>query len=229
MTTGLLLVLIAGLFQGSFLLPSKWLRDWKWENYWLLFSISAYLICPWLLAIATVPNLWRLYQNLESSIAIPVVLFGLGWGLGAVTFGLGIEALGLALGFAVIVGVATIAGTLLPMWLLPTDKLSTTQIGLTAVSLFLTEIPSARTAASRTRGLALASWPVSALITGGSATHRHGDADGFQYLRTRSSRLQAIVNVVGQAALTPDGDRNPQGDQLLRLHGQRAIRHGLLM
>jgi L-rhamnose-H+ transport protein len=137
MFLGLVLVLIAGLLQGSFLFPSKWLREWKWENYWLIFATSAYLIAPWLLAWFTIPDLGSLYQNLSWDVAIPVILFGFGWGLGAVTFGLGVEALGLALGFAVIVGVATIAGTLVPLAMHSGGSLSAMQIILTGVALFL--------------------------------------------------------------------------------------------
>jgi L-rhamnose-H+ transport protein len=137
MLTGLLLVLLAGLLQGSFLFPSKWLREWKWENYWLFFAASAYLISPWVLAIATVPDLWQLYQGLTWQVALPVILFGFGWGLGAVTFGIGVEALGLALGFSVIVGVATIAGTLIPLIRNMGDRVLPLQLGLTVVSLVL--------------------------------------------------------------------------------------------
>ena len=39
--------------------PSKYIRGWAWENYWLVFAATAYLICPWLLAIATVPKLFE--------------------------------------------------------------------------------------------------------------------------------------------------------------------------
>ena len=43
---GLALVLFAGFFQGSFMAPSKWMRGWDWENYWLIFAITAYLGLP---------------------------------------------------------------------------------------------------------------------------------------------------------------------------------------
>ena len=41
-----------------------------------------------------------------------VFAFGAAWGVGAITFGLGVEAVGLALGFAVILGVAASAGAI---------------------------------------------------------------------------------------------------------------------
>ena len=54
---GYLLVLAAGLFQGSFMLPMKFTRGWAWENTWLVFSATAYLVWPWFLAALTLPHL----------------------------------------------------------------------------------------------------------------------------------------------------------------------------
>src|SRR6266851_8777887 len=103
---GLLLVLLAGCFQGSFMAPSKWIRSWAWENYWLIFAVTAYLICPWALAIATIPQLFEIYSGASAPALAAVALYGAAWGIGAVTFGLGVDAIGLALGFAIILGVA---------------------------------------------------------------------------------------------------------------------------
>jgi hypothetical protein len=25
----------------------KWARNWEWENTWLVFASTAYLLCPW--------------------------------------------------------------------------------------------------------------------------------------------------------------------------------------
>ncbi|HWB98325.1 MAG TPA: L-rhamnose/proton symporter RhaT, partial [Bryobacteraceae bacterium] len=137
LTSGLGLVLAAGVFQGSFMLPSKGMRGWAWENYWLLFAVTAYLICPWLLALATIPHLLEVYAGATASSLVSVAVYGAGWGVGAVTFGLGVDALGLALGFAVILGVAATAGTLVPLLVQPPAHFSTEQGILTGISLAL--------------------------------------------------------------------------------------------
>jgi L-rhamnose-H+ transport protein len=113
------LVLSAGFFQGSFMAPSKWIRGWEWENYWLIFAITAYLVCPWLLAFVTIPRLFEIYSGAPSGALLAALVFGAGWGFGAVTFGLGVEALGLALGFAVILGVAATCGAVIPLFFNP--------------------------------------------------------------------------------------------------------------
>ena len=135
MWIGLATVLLAGAFQGSFLLPSKWVKGWEWENYWLPFAATAYLIAPWALALATIPDLASVYRGAPTSAMVWVVIFGVGWGIGAVTFGLGVDAIGLALGFAVILGVAATSGTLVPLLLMPPSRFSSLQGAVTAASL----------------------------------------------------------------------------------------------
>jgi L-rhamnose-H+ transport protein len=132
---GLAIVMLAGVFQGSFMLPSKWMRGWSWENYWLIFAFSAYLICPWLLALATIPRLADVYRGAPPATVAWVTAFGFGWGIGAVTFGLGVDAIGLALGFAVILGIAATSGTLIPLIVNPPAGFTREQGAVTALSL----------------------------------------------------------------------------------------------
>ncbi len=137
LTTGLLIVVLAGVFQGSFLVFAKWTRGWAWENYWLVFTAFAYLICPWALAFATVPHLGEVYAGTPISSFCWAALFGLCWGFGALTFGLGVDAIGLALAYAVIVGVSTTAGTLVPLMVNPPASFSWNVGAMTAVSMVL--------------------------------------------------------------------------------------------
>jgi L-rhamnose-H+ transport protein len=123
-TLGFTLVLLAGLFQGSFMVPMKLVRTWKWENAWLIFASSAYLVLPWLIAFVTVPRLISVLQEVESGTVLQTLLWGLGWGLGALMFGLGVDYLGLALGFAVILGLTSAIGTLVPLLVLSPETLT---------------------------------------------------------------------------------------------------------
>ena len=137
LTAGLPIVLLAGVFQGSCLVFAKWMRGWSWENYWLVFSAFAYLICPWALAFATVPHLAEVYAGASASSLFWIALFGLGWGLGALTFGLGVDAVGLALAYAIILGVAASSGTVVPLLMNPPAALSGQVIAITALALVL--------------------------------------------------------------------------------------------
>ncbi len=116
---GLGTVLAAGLFQGSFMLPRKWIHGWAWENTWLIFSATAYLFCPWIVALVTVPHLFDVFRATGAGTLLIVLLCGGGWGIGAILFGLGVEMVGLALGFAVIMGTAATVGSVIPMLVAP--------------------------------------------------------------------------------------------------------------
>ncbi|MPY90242.1 MAG: hypothetical protein GEU99_20250 [Luteitalea sp.] len=131
---GLLAVVAGGVCQGGFMLPMKWTREWAWENTWLVFASTAYLLLPWLLVFAAVPAVFEVYGQASTSKVLLILLFGVGWGTGAITFGLGVAALGMALGFAVILGVAATVGALVPL-LLFDDSLSPAGLLLTLVSL----------------------------------------------------------------------------------------------
>ncbi len=133
--TGWLLVLAAGLCQGGFMAPMKFTRGWKWENSWFVFAFTAYLICPWLFVAMTTSNAVQIYAEAGGERIALVMTMGLLWGLGALTFGLGVDALGLSIGFAVILGVAATSGTLVPLLLLNESLPRTGVLALTLISL----------------------------------------------------------------------------------------------
>lgn len=132
--SGWMYVLSAGVFQGSFMLPMKWTKGWAWENTWLVFATTAYLICPWLFVFMTVPQAFAVYAGVDGMRVAMVMLMGLLWGAGALTFGLGVNAVGLSIGFTVILGVASISGTIVPLVLLGARP-GTTSLAVTAIAL----------------------------------------------------------------------------------------------
>ena len=120
---GLAVVVLAGILQGSFAAPMKRMSAWRWENSWLLFVLSGLVIFPWIINFATVPHVLEVYSGVSTSTLIKVVSFGLLWGIGAALFGLGISRVGLALGFALILGITASFGSLIPMAILHPDEL----------------------------------------------------------------------------------------------------------
>ena len=121
---GILIVAVAGLLNGSFAAPMRPMQKWEWENRWLLFAVSGLLLFPWLIALATVPHLPAVYSESSASVLVKVVLFGLAWGTGATLFGLGISRVGMALGFALILGITASFGSLLPLAVLHPEQLA---------------------------------------------------------------------------------------------------------
>ncbi|MFZ0758671.1 MAG: L-rhamnose/proton symporter RhaT [Candidatus Sulfotelmatobacter sp.] len=120
---GIGMVLLAGILQGSFAAPMKRMAAWRWENSWLLFALSGLLVFPWIINFATVPNVAGVYSGASPSTLLKVFLFGLLWGVGATLFGLAISRVGMALGFALILGITSSFGSLIPMAILHSDQL----------------------------------------------------------------------------------------------------------
>jgi L-rhamnose-H+ transport protein len=139
MIVGLALILLAAFFQGTFLLPMALTRKWAWEHNWAVFSLLAMWLLNWTLAWALLPNPWRLYASIPRSDLLLLILFGAAWGIGAVLFGLGMDRLGLALGYPLIMGLSAANGALLPLlWFGRGELLSSRSllvIGGTAVAL----------------------------------------------------------------------------------------------
>src|SRR5437763_1504596 len=88
------LALGAGVLNGSFATPTQFMNRWKWENVWGLWALFAMLVLPWVVAFATVPHLMACYESADVRRAfLLVILFGAGYGVAAVCFGLGVDAL----------------------------------------------------------------------------------------------------------------------------------------
>jgi len=127
---GLLLVLAAGIFQGVFLLPMDHTRGWRWEQNWLAFSFFGMILFNWLFTAVTIPQILSVYRLTPVGDLVLLLLFGLGWGLGAVLFGLGMKRLGLALGYPIIMGLIAALGALVPLLVFFPGALSSLKGGL---------------------------------------------------------------------------------------------------
>lgn len=109
------LVLIAGIFQGTFVLPMTLTKKWEWEHTWGTFSLLGMLIFNWILTVIFIPNIISIYSTVPVRDIIILILFGAGWGVGAILFGLGMDKLGMALGYPIIMGLIASLGALIPL------------------------------------------------------------------------------------------------------------------
>ena len=138
--TGFLLVLIAALLQGSFILPMTFVKGWSWEHTWATFSFSGMLVFNWIITLLLVPDIFRVYGASPLHDLLVLALFGAGWGVGAVLFGLGMDRLGMALGYPVIMGLIAALGALIPLLVFFPQTLATAKglvlLGGTALVIF---------------------------------------------------------------------------------------------
>jgi L-rhamnose-H+ transport protein len=112
---GLGITFIAGILGGSIFAPIKLLRSWKFEKSWALYSVFAYFIMPWLVALATVPRLFSIYPQVSMRTGLICAACGLGWGLAVLLFGISIKLVGLSIASAIIYGSSIAVGSLAPM------------------------------------------------------------------------------------------------------------------
>src|ERR1700724_1920290 len=112
---GFLLVLLAGLLQGTFILPMTLVRKWSWEHTWATFSLLGMVVFNCIIPLLFVSNIFAVSAASPPRDLVIFALFGLGWGVGAVLFGLGMARLGMALGYPIIMGLIASLGGLIPL------------------------------------------------------------------------------------------------------------------
>jgi L-rhamnose-H+ transport protein len=108
---GLVLIVLGGISSGLFTTPMRWIHGWEWENIWLVYSVFGMVLVPWLLTVIAIPDLAVFYNAASAIMFVKVSLFGAGWGLGSVLFGLGTAIVGNSLGFSLILGLTATLGS----------------------------------------------------------------------------------------------------------------------
>jgi L-rhamnose-H+ transport protein len=111
---GVIFHFIGGFASGSFYIPYKKVKGWHWESYWIVGGIFSWLIVPPVAAALTIPNFWEIISQQGASVLLPTYIFGVLWGIGGLTYGLGVRYLGVALGSSIILGLCMVFGSILP-------------------------------------------------------------------------------------------------------------------
>lgn len=112
--SGIIFHFIGGFASGSFYMPYKKVQGWHWENYWIVGGLFSWLIVPPLAAWLTVPGFGEIIKSTPSNVIVWTILFGVLWGVGGLTYGLGVRYLGMSLGNSVILGFCSAFGALVP-------------------------------------------------------------------------------------------------------------------
>lgn len=111
---GVIFHFIGGFASGSFYMPYKKVRGWAWESYWLIGGLFSWLIVPPIAAALTIRNFWDIISQTSGSTLFYTYFFGLLWGVGGLTYGLGVRYLGVSLGSSIILGLCMVFGSLIP-------------------------------------------------------------------------------------------------------------------
>lgn len=111
---GIIFHFIGGFASGSFYVPYKKVKGWAWESYWIIGGLFSWLIIPPLAAWLTIPNFADIITHTSTSTLGWTYLWGLLWGIGGLTYGLGMRYLGMSLGNSVLLGLTSALGALVP-------------------------------------------------------------------------------------------------------------------
>jgi L-rhamnose-H+ transport protein len=105
---------IGGLASASNFIPFRPIKRWSWEIYWLVQGFAAWIVAPLCLGMLLVPHLFAILHASPASSLHTSLVWGALWGVGGLTFGLSVRYLGIALGYAISLGLCTAFGTLMP-------------------------------------------------------------------------------------------------------------------
>jgi hypothetical protein len=117
MTTlwGAMIVVLAGLVQGSGAWPMKLMRKFKFEHWWFVSMLVGLVLAPWAITLLLCPHAWDAYRHIDSSTLVKANLFALSWGVANILCGLCFVRIGIALTGGILTGLGVSVGVTLPM------------------------------------------------------------------------------------------------------------------
>ncbi len=116
MVFGWIGVILAGALNGTFAVPLKTARTWKFHHIWTVHSLLAMCVLPWFYAFLTVPHWKATLSAVPASGWLGLVGWGVLFGIASLLYGVAVDLLGIALGFAIQLGLSIVLGSLLPLF-----------------------------------------------------------------------------------------------------------------
>jgi L-rhamnose-H+ transport protein len=106
---------IGAFSSASCYTPQKQTKLWAWEVYWISQATCAWLILPVVFAFLTIPHYIDVLRNCPPEAMRNSFLLGVVYGVGGLSFGLGIRYIGFSLNYAIAIGISAGLGTLFPL------------------------------------------------------------------------------------------------------------------
>ena len=131
------LLAVGGFVDGSLGVALKFPKYWRWEHLWLTFTSIAFVLIPWIIGFLTVKNLPHVLRAANHTDVLLVLLLGIAWGFGAVLYGLALRYAGMALTYAIVMGLTAAVGSLAPLALFHWSEIATTRGQMVIASVLL--------------------------------------------------------------------------------------------
>ena len=93
----------------------RFMTRWRWENIWLVWTVTSLWLFPLLLIWLAVPDPVHAYANTSWPTLLHMAIMGVMWGVGVLMIGMSFPLVGVAVGGAVGLGCAAATGSLLPL------------------------------------------------------------------------------------------------------------------
>lgn len=129
----LLCILLGGIINGSFALPTKSIQQWKFENVWINYALWAFLLLPWISIFTLAPQIGTIYLHIPRHILWILVIGGVLFGVGQICFAQSLKMIGIGLSFVINIGLGTGLGFFLPLIVMHPEKVLT-PFGFTTLS-----------------------------------------------------------------------------------------------
>jgi L-rhamnose-H+ transport protein len=136
----LTLILAAATMNATYTLPMKIQRSWQWEHSWCAFSVLGIAVVPTIITVTSVPQLWSIYHSTPAAVLLAMTVFGFGWGVSQVFFGLSLPLVGVALAFTVSLSTSAASGAILPLLLQHPERIPTAQGAFVLAAIVLISI-----------------------------------------------------------------------------------------
>lgn len=124
---GITLAIIAGIMNGIFTLPMRYMGRWAWENVWALFILVSCVIMPIVVVRTTVPGFAEVLAGVPHRAVALACVSGFAWGFGAIMFGQGISAVGISMANTLVLAISASLGSFIPILLLAPERLHQSQ------------------------------------------------------------------------------------------------------
>ena len=111
---GFALVFIAAIAGGALAVPLKKRRVFELENIYIPSTLVMMLVLPCLMAAFVLPHWPDAVHAAGAGTVWAGAAYGFGWGIGSILFGYGVTLAGMSVGFAIIMGINTAVGSILP-------------------------------------------------------------------------------------------------------------------
>lgn len=111
---GIAIISIGAFSSGSFSIPFEKVKGWEWENYWLIYSLFAYVVVPAVSCMLFCPDFMSVLLSCPSGVICRIFFLGVLYGICNLTFGLSLKYLGVSLGYIISLGLMMVLGTVIP-------------------------------------------------------------------------------------------------------------------